>query len=441
MYFDLSGFLRMNFKSLFRTRGQQYRLTPKRLLVLFIWLLLYIPAQMINRICFLLDELLFPRYRQQVIDQPVFIIGNPRSGTTFLHRLIFQDKETFTSFSVWELIFAPSITQRKLISGLRRLLLLIGYPIKRITNRIDKRLAINKSAHKISLNDAEEDEHILIHAWSSETLWPLYPIKEDIFPYFFFDREIPIKKQEQIMKFYESMLKRHLYAHGGRKRFLSKNPSHTGKIAALQRFFPDARFIHLARTPFEALPSMMNYMAAGWNLFCDPIDQYPYNEEFFEVMNFYYLYPIEYFQNQHDACYFLKYDEILRDPESAIGLIYDWLDLRISDEFAKTVHAETQNARQFVSHHTYSIADMGLSEAQIFSVFADVFSYYEFESHQQELPDRIMLWQLKDWRKYWKHHRLEKKATRVEKRRQKKQARQQRKQQKREARPSKPQIK
>ncbi len=419
MYFDLPAFLRMNFKSFFRTRGQQYRLTPKRFLVLLIWLVLFIPAQLINRVCFLFDEVLFPRYHQQVIRQPVFIIGNPRSGTTFLHRLIYKDEATFTSFSVWELIFAPSITQRKLILGIRKLLLLVGYPVKRIASRIDKRLSIDKTAHKISLNDAEEDEHILIHAWSSETLWPLYPIKEDIFPYFFFDRDIPGKQQDRIMKFYESMLKRHVYAHGGKKQFLSKNPSHTGKIAAIQRFFPDARFIHLARTPFEAMPSMMNYMAAGWNLFCDPVDQYPYNQEFFDVMNFYYLYPIEHFKNHPDECLFLKYDDILKDPESTIQLIYAWLGLHLSDRFSETVQIETTKARQFVSHHTYTMDEMGLTEDQIFKEFDEVFSYYEFESHQHELPDRVMLWQLKDWRKNWKHRRMEKKAKRVEKRNQK----------------------
>ncbi|MGH3562828.1 MAG: hypothetical protein ACRDTN_13790, partial [Mycobacterium sp.] len=33
-----------------------------------------------------LDELVYPRYRKQALDRPVFIVGNPRSGTTFLHR-------------------------------------------------------------------------------------------------------------------------------------------------------------------------------------------------------------------------------------------------------------------------------------------------------------------------------------------------------------------
>ena len=89
MYFDIKAFVRYNFRAFFKTKGKHYQLTPKRILVLLVWLILFIPAQILNRIFFLFDDLLFPGYRSQEVKQPVFIIGNPRSGTTFLHRLLF----------------------------------------------------------------------------------------------------------------------------------------------------------------------------------------------------------------------------------------------------------------------------------------------------------------------------------------------------------------
>ena len=118
MYFDFPAFIRYNFKAFFQTRGKNYRLTPKRFLILFFWLLLFIPSEIIYHLFLLLDEILFPGYRKTKVEKPVFIIGNPRSGTTFLHRIMDKDKQNFTSFQVWELIFAPSITQRKLIWAL-----------------------------------------------------------------------------------------------------------------------------------------------------------------------------------------------------------------------------------------------------------------------------------------------------------------------------------
>jgi hypothetical protein len=60
---------------------------------------------------------LFPAFRRQQIRQPVFVLGVPRSGTTFLHRALAADA-AFTTTRTWELLFAPSLCQRYLIRGL-----------------------------------------------------------------------------------------------------------------------------------------------------------------------------------------------------------------------------------------------------------------------------------------------------------------------------------
>ena len=52
----------------------------------------------------LLDHLFFPAYKKQKIVSPIYIIGNPRSGTTFTHRLISKDKR-FTYFELFHTIF------------------------------------------------------------------------------------------------------------------------------------------------------------------------------------------------------------------------------------------------------------------------------------------------------------------------------------------------
>ena len=40
-----------------------------------------------------LDEVLYPEYRDQKVERPVFVFANPRSGTTLTHRLISMDDE------------------------------------------------------------------------------------------------------------------------------------------------------------------------------------------------------------------------------------------------------------------------------------------------------------------------------------------------------------
>ncbi len=424
MYFDLGAFLRYNYKAFFKSRGKHYRLTLRRVLVLIIWLLLYIPAQIINRIFFLLDELFFPRYRQQQVRQPVFIIGNPRSGTTFLHRLMDEDKQHFTSFKVWEMIFAPSITQRKLIWGLLAIARLVGAPLQKMKQKLNKSIEEQTKAHAVRIDAAEEDDHILIHAWSSETLWALYPIAEEMLPYFYFDRDIPRPQQDRIMKFYHSMVKRHLYAHGGNLTLLSKNPAQTPKIASLLRTFPDARFINLARSPFKSVPSMMSFMAAGWHLLCDPLEQYPHQQEFFDVMGFFYRYPLEYFEQNPGGCLFLRYENMVQDPKTTIQSVYQFLELPFSPHFELTVDRETEKASRFRSEHQYSLEEMNLTEQRLLDEYKDIFSFYEFAETQSELPEEGTFTRIKEWRITKKRYKnLQKKQLRKARRQQRRQIR------------------
>jgi len=406
MYFDLPAFIRYNFKAFFCTRGKHYHLTPKRFLVLFIWLILYIPYEVLLRIFLLLDEIIFPRYHKQEIIKPVFIIGNPRSGTTFLHQLMDKDTLHFTSFKVWELIFAPSITQRKLIWGLLKIARLIGAPIQRITQHFNRRLASRNKAHAIKIDSAEEDEHILIHAWSSASLWGLYPIPEELLPYFYFDRDVPSRQKDRVMRYYRNMLQRHLYAHGGKLTLLSKNPALTPKIDSLMKFFPDAQFINLARNPLETLPSMMNYMATGWKFSCDPLEAYPHKKEFFEILNYYYVYPVEYFENKPGLCAFIRYEDLVKDPQKTIEEVYSFFGFSISPQYRHIVADECEKAKKYQSNHVYSINKMGITAEQILNSFNEVFAMYEFGTARNELSEEGFLWQIKDWGNKRKQRRL-----------------------------------
>jgi hypothetical protein len=414
MYFDIAAFLRYNFRAFFKTRGEHYRLTPKRFLVLVIWLSLYIPAQVINRICFLLDDILFPAYRKQPIRQPIFIIGSPRSGTTFLHRLLFKDSNTFTAFTVWELLIAPSITQRKFVWSLVVLGRLVGFPIRRVVTGINRLFNHNqqKAAHVFKINAIEEDTHILFHSWTSEMMLALYPYPDEVMPYFFFDRDIPVWKQRKIMNFYKNMIKRHLYAHGGDKILLSKNPSHSSKVAALTETFPGARFINLVRTPLEAMPSMLDYLSYEWKIFCDPLEPYPFKEEFFKVLKYFYLHPVEFFKGREDRCSLVKYEQLVQHPDKVVDELYAWMALDYSAQFREIVAQETIAARSYKSQHKYSMGKVGLSEQRMLQEFAEVLSYYQFEGPQVDLHEDELFWRLNDGPREWNARRKQRKHSR-----------------------------
>jgi hypothetical protein len=150
--------LRLLYKSLFCSAGTNARLTPRRIAILCLFMPLFMLNGLINRACLLLDEILFPRYRRAAVTAPVFIVGVPRSGTTFLHRLLARDEQQFTCMKLWELFFAPSIIQKKCWCALGMLDRRLGGPLFRIVRSWEDRVFNQLGRmHVLSLFEPEED--------------------------------------------------------------------------------------------------------------------------------------------------------------------------------------------------------------------------------------------------------------------------------------------
>ena len=125
--FDFKLAFRVVRKSLFAGKETDGRLTRKRLSAMMIHFPFYVINQAINGFCLLLDEIIFPGYHDMAVTDPVFIVGFPRSGTTYIHRLMATDDQ-FTTIRLWEILFAPSISQKKIFQALGRLDRKLGDP-------------------------------------------------------------------------------------------------------------------------------------------------------------------------------------------------------------------------------------------------------------------------------------------------------------------------
>ena len=113
MKFNLRLFVKQISYSLTRTENTPARLTPRRIAILLFFFPVFTILKLSSWLGFAWDDLFYKEYQQQKLAQPVFIIGNPRSGTTFLHRLMARDERNFSYIRMWEVIFAPSVSQRK----------------------------------------------------------------------------------------------------------------------------------------------------------------------------------------------------------------------------------------------------------------------------------------------------------------------------------------
>ena len=97
MKYNFRLFWRTFYRSFFDSKNTPARLTRKRIIFLALFYLVWPIGGLVHWFCFALDDILFPAYKNHPIEKPLFILGNLRSGSTFLHRLLSRDTETFTS--------------------------------------------------------------------------------------------------------------------------------------------------------------------------------------------------------------------------------------------------------------------------------------------------------------------------------------------------------
>lgn len=379
MVYNIRNFLEITYLSFFRAKNTLARLTPKRLLVLFLFYIGYTILETITWMCFGLDELLFPAYRHIEIRQPFFIVGNPRSGTTFLHRLLARDKENFSSIKLWEILFAPSITQRRLVNMIAAADRGLGGMLHRLVLWIDQHVQASNIMHRISLLIPEEDEYFLIHQGSTIIAGLFFGFPKAAYRYVFFDTQLPRHEKRIIMRFYRHCLQRHLYAHGERRHILSKNPYFSPKVDALYETFPEARIIYLVRNPLQVVPSYASLSAHWWRLMAEPKDRYPHPEYILRATQHWYRYPVERLDEApEESRIFVKFDDLIADPEGVVRTIYQHFGLEISQTFAATLREEARRARRYKSRHVYRLEDMGLSREHILTTYRDVFERWDF---------------------------------------------------------------
>ena len=247
----------------------QFSMTLKRISFL-IFFLVFVPLNMTwNHIGFLLDDLLFPEWRAVEILSPIFIVGNARSGTTYMHRLFSLDESSFCFFRTWELLVGVSITWRKLFIKLYDMdqFYLKGY-LYSLLCQLENHMLANCRTHVFGLQQAEEDDWLMCHISLSQLITFFFPAGCAIFGNIIvFDNSVNSLTEKLIFSYYKDCIRRHMFVRNFRnlislrKTYVSKSPPFTNRIPSLNSEFPDCRVVCLVRDPVEAVPSMISYIS------------------------------------------------------------------------------------------------------------------------------------------------------------------------------------
>ncbi|MDW8273190.1 MAG: sulfotransferase [Chitinophagales bacterium] len=317
----------------------------------------------------MIDELFFWKYKKKSIKQPVFIISNPRSGTTFLHNLLALDEERFTYMKFADTLFC-SVSFVRTYKLLNRIHHCIGSPLSSVVRFVENKLFGGwKNIHPMRFNQPEEDEAIFAQMMLSPGIFILFPFADRVPASYFLDLQ-DAHLQEKAMNFYEDCVKRFLYGVGSEnKTYLAKNVCSSGRVATLLSRFRDLKIIHIYRNPAEAVTSMASMFSSMYPLHSPSLAKTdPAYRIWCELSMNYYVHLFNMKKKFEPAQYVqISYDELIKDPLSSVEMIYNYFNWNFSHHLKNKISTYVKQSRNYKSKHFYKPEDFGFTGQEISS--------------------------------------------------------------------------
>ncbi|MEL6108072.1 MAG: sulfotransferase [Planctomycetota bacterium] len=324
-------------------------------------LVMIAPLLAIHRVAWWLDERLFKSLPE--VRKPLFIVGVPRSGTTLAHRLVASQQSVFTTFPLWELLFAPALCEKYALAGIMGIDRLIGSPAATVVRWVQSRIAKSiADVHPTTL-DAPEEDYLgllpfggcflkVLMSPHDERVWQLVA-REDA-------------SRTKFVRLYRGLLARHLRFRGEQMTIVSKNPSFTNWIEALAKEFPDARFIGLRRSLNESLPSQLSSMRGGFAMFGHDVAD-PRVVERFLAMYHSYWNGLERCRNHllEQRFQLIEYSDLRERCWATISGTLDRFGIQSREDERQELHRLCEQSQNYVSRHRYDPAEFGLTPDQL----------------------------------------------------------------------------
>lgn len=198
------------------------------------------------------DELLFSDYHEQRLHEPVFIVSQPRSGTTFLLRTLSEDRSSFLSIKHLEWRY-PYISFWYLIDvlGLRRWLESRSYWPNNELGQKCRRI------HPHVLGNYEEfgiflEERFYHHYF----LFRRFPFQSVLDRISRFD-DLPIADKDRMVTTFLRVIKKVYYYRGQGETLLAKENESVQFCRAVLERLDDARLLMICREPQPMLNSYL----------------------------------------------------------------------------------------------------------------------------------------------------------------------------------------
>lgn len=337
-------------------------------------LVVVLPVLVFHRIALALDLVLFPGLKKVVVRRPLFVVGPPRSGTTLMHRLLAENDKQFTTFRLWELLFAPALSEKYLARGIARFDRFVGSPLRRLLTWAERKFSESlDGVHQTSLFLPEEDYLALLCHGGCFLAVLVFPRADWVWRLGNFSSDLSAADQQRLVVAYRGLLQRHLYFRGEERVVLSKNPTFCAWLPKLVEVFPDARFIGLLRSPAEIVPSQLSSVRSGMDLFGNDVRDPQIRDSFVALLAGYYRQVGQVLSSLPvGRASIVEYRRLKTSSDEVVIECLRQFEYQCSKDYQESMRLKAGQVSGYRSGHRYTLADFGLTASDIEKAFGGI---------------------------------------------------------------------
>ena len=333
-----------------------------------------------------------PQIQNVPLRSPVFVTGLPRTGTTFLHRLLSLDPAVRSPL-LWELLQAtPNVkgeSKAEVFAADREKRARF---IRKLVK--DRKAAGDSSLDHIHEIDADLPEECLM-SLADELPLNLNYFYALILHWKKFFTEIDQPKVAAAFRYYKKVLQLLSYQIGeaeNPRRWVLKCPIHMYYVKPIAEVFPDAKFIWTHRHPQAAVPSMCSLVKAMHQVYYENEcrDDAAIGRAVSDMTAHNLQNAPKDFQDTKVPCANITYNDLIKDPIAVVKSIYTqfgWEFTPAYEAIIKEYLAEDKRKRDAMKKgsggskgkvlHRYTPEEFSLTTEELSSgVYADYIKRY-----------------------------------------------------------------
>lgn len=364
------GSYRVALEVLFDALAEQANLSPQGEAMMHEKVL----AQLVNRLVIEDYCQRHPEILAQPIDDPVVVVGLPRTGTTLLQRVLATDAR-FHSAAWWETRYPAPLPGEPAGESARRVALARA-EVEQMIHYIPQILAI----HPLDAMQPDEEfmlmEHSFLCAMDSYvnvpryTAWLAQQDHTEVYAY--------LKKMLQFLQWQKAQR-----GEPGAVRWVLKTPQHLHTLEVLFKVFPHAKVVLTHRDPTATIPSMASMAHTLWKLYADDPDAREVGRQWsaqmqravHHAMDVRASLPAERFLD-------VRFEDTVADPLGVVERVYAFAGMTFPDHVRANMQAWlAQNGREKRAPHDYTLEQFGLSVEQLQRDFARYREHHIGASH------------------------------------------------------------